>query len=142
VGLPWYRVHTVVLNDPSHLFSVHIMHTTIVVGWVSLTALYELAVFYPSNLVLDLMWRQVIFVIPFMTCLGITNSWGSWNITGGAIMNPGIKLIKKKIINQYFNILICETTIPICRVSVKCLKEWAGNINEKNRERKKKMRKR
>ena len=30
------------------------------------------------------------FVIPFMTHLGITNSWGSWSITGGTITNQGI----------------------------------------------------
>ncbi len=27
MGLPWYRVHTVVLHDPGRLLSVHIMHT-------------------------------------------------------------------------------------------------------------------
>jgi hypothetical protein len=43
-------------------------------------ALYELAVFHPSELVLDPMWRQGMFVIPFMTYLGITNSWGGWSI--------------------------------------------------------------
>ncbi|KAK7321985.1 hypothetical protein VNO80_35257 [Phaseolus coccineus] len=53
-------------------------------------ALYELAVFDPSDPVLDPMWRQGMFVIPFMNRLGITNSWGGWNITGGAITNPGI----------------------------------------------------
>ncbi|KAH0851479.1 LOW QUALITY PROTEIN: hypothetical protein HID58_094719, partial [Brassica napus] len=36
------------------------------------------------------MWRQGMFVIPFMTRLGITNSWGGWNITGGTITNPAI----------------------------------------------------
>ncbi|ONH94778.1 hypothetical protein PRUPE_7G029800 [Prunus persica] len=36
------------------------------------------------------MWRQGMFVIPFMTRLGITNSWGGWSITGGTITNPGI----------------------------------------------------
>ncbi|KAH0851372.1 LOW QUALITY PROTEIN: hypothetical protein HID58_094795 [Brassica napus] len=36
------------------------------------------------------MWRQGMFVIPFMTRLGITNSWGGWNITGGTITNPGV----------------------------------------------------
>ncbi|CAN6446945.1 unnamed protein product [Victoria cruziana] len=36
------------------------------------------------------MWRQGMFVIPFMTRLGITNSWGSWSITGGTVTNPGI----------------------------------------------------
>ncbi|KAJ3676806.1 hypothetical protein LUZ61_021550 [Rhynchospora tenuis] len=30
------------------------------------------------------------FVIPFMTRLGITNSWGGWNISGGTVTNPGI----------------------------------------------------
>ncbi|KAK9662449.1 hypothetical protein RND81_O027800 [Saponaria officinalis] len=29
MGLPWYRVHTVVLNDPGRLISVHIMHTAL-----------------------------------------------------------------------------------------------------------------
>ncbi|QCE14653.1 photosystem II CP47 chlorophyll apoprotein [Vigna unguiculata] len=79
MGLPWYRVHTVVLNDPGRLLSVHIMHTALVAGWAGSMALYELAVFDPSDPVLDPMWRQ-----------GITNSWGGWNITGGAITNPGI----------------------------------------------------
>jgi hypothetical protein len=31
MGLPWYRVHTVVLNDPGR-FSVH-LHTALVSGW-------------------------------------------------------------------------------------------------------------
>ncbi|KAB2011365.1 hypothetical protein ES319_D09G014200v1 [Gossypium barbadense] len=82
MGLPWYRVHTIVLNDPGRLLSIHIMHTAPVAGWVDLMALYELAIFYPSDPVLGPMWRQCIFVIPFMTRLGITNSWVSWSITG------------------------------------------------------------
>jgi len=90
MGLPWYRVHTVVLNDPGRLLSVHIMHTALVAGWAGSMALYELAVFDPSDPVLDPMWRQGMFVIPFMTRLGITNSWGGWNITGGTITNPGL----------------------------------------------------
>lgn len=55
--LPWYHVHTIVLNDPSRLFSVHIMHTAMVASWSSSMALYELAIFDPSDPVLDLMWR-------------------------------------------------------------------------------------
>nr|YP_010513403.1 photosystem II 47 kDa protein [Clitoria mariana]UXL84974.1 photosystem II 47 kDa protein [Clitoria mariana] len=90
MGLPWYRVHTVVLNDPGRLLSVHIMHTALVAGWAGSMALYELAVFDPSDPVLDPMWRQGMFVLPFMTRLGITNSWGGWSITGGTITNPGI----------------------------------------------------
>ncbi|EMS48540.1 Photosystem II CP47 chlorophyll apoprotein [Triticum urartu] len=42
-------------------------------------ALYELAVFDPSDPVLDPMWRQ-----------GITDSWGGWSISGGTVTNPGI----------------------------------------------------
>ncbi|KAJ3667321.1 hypothetical protein LUZ60_018315 [Juncus effusus] len=90
MGLPWYRVHTVVLNDPGRLLSVHIMHTALVAGWAGSMALYELAVFDPSDPVLDPMWRQGMFVIPFMTRLGITNSWGGWSISGGTVTNLGI----------------------------------------------------
>ncbi|RZC62331.1 hypothetical protein C5167_024097 [Papaver somniferum] len=90
MGLPWYRVHTVVLNDPGRLLSIHIMHTALVFGWAGSMALYKLAVFDPSDPVLDPMWRPGMFVISFMTRLGITNSWGGWSITGGTITNPGI----------------------------------------------------
>uniref|UniRef100_A0ACD6AS23 Uncharacterized protein n=1 Tax=Avena sativa TaxID=4498 RepID=A0ACD6AS23_AVESA len=90
MGLPWYRVHTVVLNDPGRLLAVHIMHTALVSGWAGSMALYELAVFDPSDPVLDPMWRQGMFVIPFMTRLGITDSWGGWSISGGTLTNPGI----------------------------------------------------
>ncbi|MBA0812708.1 hypothetical protein Gohar_026650, partial [Gossypium harknessii] len=58
MGLPWYRVHTIKLNDPGRLLSVHIMHTALVAGWAGSMALYELVVFYPSDPVLDPMWRQ------------------------------------------------------------------------------------
>ena len=66
MGLPWYRVHTVVLNDPGRLISVHLMHTGLVSGWAGSMALYELAVFDPSDPVLNPMWRQGMFVMPFM----------------------------------------------------------------------------
>ncbi|CAN6459335.1 unnamed protein product [Victoria cruziana] len=90
MGLPWHHVHTVVLNDPSRLLSVHIMHTTLVSGWAGSMALYELAIFDPSDPILVPMWRQGMFVIPFMTRLEITNSWGGWSITGGIVTNLGI----------------------------------------------------
>jgi len=76
MGLPWYRVHIVVLNDPGHLIAVHLMHTALVSGWAGSMALYELTVFYPSDPILDPMWKQGMFVIPFMTRLGIKKSWG------------------------------------------------------------------
>ena len=89
MGLPWYRVHTVVLNDPGRLISVHLMHTALVAGWAGSMALYELAIFDPSDPVLNPMWRQGMFVMPFMARLGVTQSWGGWSVTGEVASNPG-----------------------------------------------------
>lgn len=50
-------------------------------------ALYELTVFDHFDPVLDLMWRQGMFVIYLMTHLGITNSLKGWSITGGTVSN-------------------------------------------------------
>ena len=90
MALPWYRVHTVVLNDPGRLIAVHLMHTALVAGWAGSMALYELAVFDPSDPVLNPMWRQGMFVLPFMTRLGVTQSWGGWTISGESASSPGI----------------------------------------------------
>ena len=57
MGLPWYRVHTVVLNDPGRLLSFYyfyIMKATLVAGWAGSMALDELAL---SDPVLDPMLR-------------------------------------------------------------------------------------
>ena len=89
MGLPWYRVHTVVLNDPGRLISVHLMHTALVAGWAGSMALYELAVFDPSDPVLNPMWRQGMFVLPFMARLGVTGSWNGWDVTGATGVEPG-----------------------------------------------------
>ncbi len=89
MGLPWYRVHTVVLNDPGRLISVHLMHTALVAGWAGSMALFELAVFDPSDPVLNPMWRQGMYVLPFMARLGVTGSWGGWSITGETGVDPG-----------------------------------------------------
>ncbi len=83
MGLPWYRVHTVVLNDPGRLIAVHLMHTALVAGWAGSMALYETAIFDPSDPVLNPMWRQGMFVLPFMARLGVTDSWGGWSVLGG-----------------------------------------------------------
>ena len=90
MALPWYRVHTVVLNDPGRLIAVHLMHTALVSGWAGSMALYELAIFDPSDPVLNPMWRQGMFVMPFMSRLGVTESWGGWTITGESSTSPGI----------------------------------------------------
>ena len=89
MGLPWYRVHTVVLNDPGRLIAVHLMHTALVAGWAGSMALYELALFDPSDPVLNPIWRQGMFVMPFMARLGVTESWGGWSITGETVNNVG-----------------------------------------------------
>ena len=83
MGLPWYRVHTVVLNDPGRLLAVHLMHTALLAGWAGSMALYELAIFDPSDPVLNPMWRQGMYVMPFMARLGVTSSWNGWDLTGG-----------------------------------------------------------
>ncbi|NJP21405.1 MAG: photosystem II chlorophyll-binding protein CP47 [Hydrococcus sp. CRU_1_1] len=89
MGLPWYRVHTVVLNDPGRLISVHLMHTALVAGWAGSMALYELAIFDPSDPVLNPMWRQGMFVLPFMARLGVTGSWRGWSVAGETNVDPG-----------------------------------------------------
>ncbi|KAL2905773.1 Photosystem II CP47 reaction center protein [Bienertia sinuspersici] len=63
MGLPWYCAHTVVLNDPDLLISVHIMHTALVAGYVLYT-------FHDS-------FRNNQFL-------------GGWRIIGGTITNPNI----------------------------------------------------
>jgi len=90
MALPWYRVHTVVLNDPGRLIAVHIMHTALVAGWAGSMALYELSLFDPSDSALNPMWRQGMFVMPFMTRLGVTNSWSGWSISSDNPGAPGI----------------------------------------------------
>ncbi len=89
MALPWYRVHTVLINDPGRLIATHLMHTSLVAGWAGSMALYELAIFDPSDAVLNPMWRQGMFVLPFMSRLGVTGSWGGWSITGETAVTPG-----------------------------------------------------
>lgn len=89
MGLPWYRVHTVLINDPGRLIATHLMHTALVAGWAGSMALYELAILDPSDPVLNPIWRQGMFVMPFMARLGVTGSWSGWSITGETGANPG-----------------------------------------------------
>jgi photosystem II CP47 chlorophyll apoprotein len=77
------------INDPGRLIATHLMHTALVAGWAGSMALYELAIFDPSDPVLNPMWRQGMFVLPFMARLGVTSSWGGWSITGETVTDPG-----------------------------------------------------
>jgi photosystem II CP47 chlorophyll apoprotein len=65
------------------------MHTALVAGWAGSMALYELATFDPSDPVLNPMWRQGMFVLPFMARLGVTGSWNGWSVTGETGVEPG-----------------------------------------------------
>ena len=65
------------------------MHTALLAGWAGSMALYELAIFDPSDAVLNPMWRQGMYVMPFMARLGITGSWNGWDITGATGVDPG-----------------------------------------------------
>jgi photosystem II CP47 chlorophyll apoprotein len=52
MALPWYRVHTVVLNDPGRLIAVHIMHRfSCRLGWIN--GLIRISCFDPSDPVLN-----------------------------------------------------------------------------------------
>lgn len=75
MGLPWYRVHTIVLNDPGRLISVHLIHTALVSGWAGSMAFYELAVFDPSDPVLNPMATRYI-------CTTIHDSTWNYPILG------------------------------------------------------------
>ncbi len=89
MGLPWYRVHTVVLNDPGRLLAVHLMHTALLAGWAGSMLLYELAIFDPTDPVLNPMWRQGMYVMPMTARLGVTGSWNGWDVTGATGLDPG-----------------------------------------------------
>ncbi|KAM3102204.1 photosystem II chlorophyll-binding protein CP47 [Phormidesmis sp. 146-12] len=90
MGLPWYRVHTVVINDPGRLIAVHLMHTALTAGWAGSMVLYELSQFNPGDAALNPMWRQGMYVMPFMARLGVVNSWQGWNVMGEAVKDHGI----------------------------------------------------
>ena len=80
MALSWYRVHTIVLNDPGRLIAVHIMHTSLVAGWAGSMCFYEISIYDPSEKIVNPMWRQWMFVIPFMSRLGVVDSWSQWSV--------------------------------------------------------------
>ena len=80
--LAWFRVHEVVLNDPGRLIAVEIMHFSNICDWSGSMAVYESTEFDPSDAIFNPMWRQVGLKLPFMDPLGVTSSWGTWNIEG------------------------------------------------------------
>jgi len=75
----------VVLNDPGRLLAVHLMHTALVSGWAGSMAFYEIRIFDPLDPILNPMWRQGMFLMPFMTRLGVTKSWRFWSVIRGGL---------------------------------------------------------
>ncbi|KAL5646408.1 hypothetical protein ACJX0J_002684 [Zea mays] len=63
------------------------MHTALVSGWAGSMALYELAVFDPSDPVLDPMWRQGMFYLGTVTNPGI---WSYEGVAGAHIVFSGL----------------------------------------------------
>jgi photosystem II CP47 chlorophyll apoprotein len=116
-SLSWYSVHTVVLNDVGRLIAVHLMHSSLVSGWAASMAFYELSVFDASDAVFNPMWRQGMFVLPFMSRLGITQSWANYNIinnntnTVNNVVNNNIEnnnLIENNILWSYESVSIAH----------------------------------
>ena len=68
MGLTWFRVHAVVLNDPGRLIAVHLMHTGLIAGWAGSMAIYELAIFDPSDPIFNPMWAYACLYCH--SCLG------------------------------------------------------------------------
>lgn len=66
------------VNDPGRLIGVHLVHTALVAGWAASMATYELSIFDHKDLILNPVWRQGCFVIPFMLRLGVTESSFGW----------------------------------------------------------------
>ncbi len=80
VALPWFRVHVVVLNDPGRLLAVHLVHTGLVAGWAASMAIFEAGRYDPTDPRFNPMWRQGMYVLPFMARLGVTSSWTGWDL--------------------------------------------------------------
>ena len=68
------------MNDPGRLISTHIVHTSLVSGWAGLMLLYELCVLDVSDFVLNPLWRQGCYVVPFCARLGVGSSIYNWSL--------------------------------------------------------------
>ena len=64
----------VVLNDPGHLLSVHLVHTSLCTGWSGIMLLYELLIMDTSDTTYNPLWRQGAYVMPFISHTSIIHS--------------------------------------------------------------------
>jgi photosystem II CP47 chlorophyll apoprotein len=97
-----------VLNDVGRLIAVHLMHSSLVSGWAASMAFYELSVFDASDAVFNPMWRQGMFVLPFMSRLGITQSWANYNIINTNTENTTSALGENNILWSYESVSIAH----------------------------------
>ena len=51
-------------------------------NFTNLVAQFEASKFDPTDNVFNPMWRQGMYVLPFMARLGVTTSWSGWSATG------------------------------------------------------------
>jgi hypothetical protein len=70
-GIPWFRVHGIILNDPGRLISVHLTHTAVIAGWAGSSVLFESVMTDDSDEMFNPCWRQGMSVWPFCTRLGL-----------------------------------------------------------------------
>ena len=69
-----FRLHVVVLNDPIRRSVVHLCYSWLGAGWAVSMVGYVSTEFDPTDPVFNPMWRQGMFVLPFMVRLGVLRS--------------------------------------------------------------------
>ncbi len=79
--IPWFRVHMVILNDPGHLLAVHLIHTSLYLGWSSIMLLYELLLMDTSDPTYNPIWRQGTYVMPFISHTNTTHPHHRWSLS-------------------------------------------------------------
>ena len=67
------------LNDPGHLLAVHIIHTSLYLGWSSIMLAYELLLMDSSDPTYNPIWRQGTYVMPFISHTNTTHPHHRWS---------------------------------------------------------------
>jgi len=71
----------VILNDPGRLLAVHLIHTSLYLGWSSVMLLYELLLMDTSDPTYNPIWRQGAYVMPFASRIGVVRSSYGWSLS-------------------------------------------------------------
>lgn len=70
-----------ILNDPGHLLAVHLIHTSLYLGWSSMMLLYELLLMDTSDPTYNPIWRQGTYVMPFISHTNTTHPHHRWSLS-------------------------------------------------------------